>query len=307
MGKLQQASPPLNESDGLRAYIATCERDTASPTRENASQIFNMLAHAEEIAEKLRGRGADMRPEFSRIDSLHERITRNAAMLVESVGGVAAYAALRNSLRPGSTRPAWQLDHRLAARRAKRLRTAAITLIAIAALSGSAWWFRDTLLPDDPAGVAANAAMLALSNGAAPRTALEKIDAGLVITPTNALLLTWRNVLLKDIDATTAQEADTRARAVMGDREFLIQRATLHVQLNRADAALADANALLVLDSQMAEAYYLRASGYELKNELKAAVADLEKCASLAEAQNNESLFATTRIRLGNLMQRIGY
>ena len=57
----------------------------------------------------------------------------------------------------------------------------------------------------------------------------------------------------------------------------------------------------------MAEAYYLRASGYELKNDLKAAVADLEKCASLAEAQNNESLFATTRIRLGNLMQRIGY
>jgi tetratricopeptide (TPR) repeat protein len=308
MGKLQQMNAPLNEADGLRAYITTCERDVTAPTARNAAGIFTLLASAERTAAALAQGGADMRPEQVRIGSLHDRITRDAAKLVKLLGGTAAYAALRDSLAPISDAPTWRLDRLLAAQRARRLRAYSIAFVIVGFLASAGWLFRDTLLPPDPIGDIADAARATLEQSGDPRAALAQIDAGLVISPSSHLLLTWRSVLAAELgDAAAAGRAETQAADLVGRKDFLLERATLNVQLGRADAALADAEALVALDAQMPEAYYLRASGHELRGDIDAAVADLERCAALAEAQNNAPLFANARIRLGNLMQKIGY
>jgi len=308
MGKLQQSNAPLNEADGMRANIAACERDVTAPTAQNVAGIFRLLADAERMADKLEQGGADMRPEKVRLASLHDRIVSDAARLVKLLGGTAGYVALRDSLGPLSDEPAWRLDQLLAAQRAGRLRRFAVTAVVLAVLVGAGWWFRETLLPPDPIGDIADAARLTLEQGDGPRAALAQIDAGLAISPTSHLLLTWRSVLSEELgDADAARRAGAQAAESIGATAYLLERATLNVQLGRADGALADADALIVLDPQMPEAYYLRASGRELRGEVQAAVDDLERCAALAEAQGNAALFANARIRLGNLMQQLGY
>jgi hypothetical protein len=306
MGKLQQSSVPLNEADGMRALLATCERDIASPTPANVRGLFEMLAAVEFTTAKLESFGTDLRPEASRLESLHDRIAHDATKMVKLLGGVGAYVAMRQSLQPATDGPAWQLDRMLAAQRTQRLRTFLVTCVTLAVLSGAFWWFRDTLLPPDPIGDIADAAQRTLLEGGSAQAALAQIDAGLTLSPTSPLLLTWRSVLLDDVDAGKSREAAAQAAAQIGERQFLLERATLNVQIDRPAAVIADANALIALDPQIPEAYYLRASGHELRNENSAAIADLEKCAALAEAQGNATLFANARIRLGNLMQRGG-
>jgi hypothetical protein len=293
MGKLQQSSVPLNEADGMRALLATCERDIASPTPANVRGLFEMLAAVEFTMAKLESFGTDLRPEASRLESLHDRIAHDATKMVKLLGGVGAYVAVRQSLQPATDGPAWQLDRMLAAQRTQRLRTFLVTCVTLAVLSGAFWWFRDTLLPPDPIGDIADAAQRTLLEGGSAQAALAQIDAG-------------RSVLLDDVDAGKSREAAAQAAAQIGERQFLLERATLNVQIDRPAAVIADANALIALDPQIPEAYYLRASGHELRNENSEAIADLEKCAALAEAQENATLFANARIRLGNLMQRGG-
>jgi hypothetical protein len=306
MTRIQQTPAPLNEADGLRAQLAACERDVTSPTIVNVRGIFKLLAAAEQTFAAVQAHGADMRPEAARIETLHERIARDGAKLVKLLGGTAAYVELRGALQPASDGPAWQLDRMLAERRQRRLRSMTFLVVLLAALGGAMWVFRDVLLPPDPIGDIADSAQRVLLEGGSPQAALTQIDAGLVISPASSLLLTWRSALLDGIDPDASRAAADRAAQLIGKRQFLLDRAVLFVQIDRPQAVLVDADALIALDPTVPEAYYLRASGYELLGKSDLAMVDLQKCADLAEQQGNAALFANARIRLGNLMQRGG-
>ena len=66
---------------------------------------------------------------------------------------------------------------------------------------------------------------------------------------------------------------------------------------------LTDTNQLIQMYPDLAEAYYMRASGYEGLGQRTQAMADLEKCGELAQAQGNDTLYAQSRVRLATLMQ----
>jgi tetratricopeptide (TPR) repeat protein len=263
-----------------------------------------MLTEAERLFARLTSFGADLRPERGRLDSVQERIESRAPQLVTLLGGVNAFVMLREAVNGEASQPAWQLDERLAERTTRRVRTLALSLATVAIIALAVYLLRDVLFPPDPVGQAVNSAQRALFAGEPLPAAIAQIDAGLVITPASATLHTWRGVLLTLNNEVVAHESFARSRALQSEKDFLLERATIWVQLNNGDRAIADGNALIAMNPELAEAYYLRASGYEIKDEVEMAIADLDKTAALAEAQGNSALFATARIRNGTLMQR---
>lgn len=304
MGKLQQQHEALNEADALRALIEFCEKQLATRAPTEPRALFETLAEAERLFAKLKREGTDLRPERGRLDTVQERIESRAPQLVALLGGVNAFVTLRGAVSGDASQPAWQLDKRLAERTTRRVRTLVLSLATVACIALGGFLLRDVLFPPDPVGQAVNGAQRALAAGDALPAAIAQIDAGLVITPASATLHNWRGVLLTLNNSPAADEAFTRSRDLQSEKDFLLERAAIWVQLNEGDRAITDSTALIVLFPEMAEAYYVRASGYEIKDDVEKAIADLDKTAALAEAQGNSALFATARVRNGTLMQR---
>jgi tetratricopeptide (TPR) repeat protein len=304
MGKLQQQREALNEADALRALIEFCEKQLATRAPTDTRALFETLSEAERLFASLTRSGADLRPERGRLDSVQERIESRASQFVTLLGGVNAFVTLRQAVNGDASQPAWQLDKRLAERTRRRARTLVLSLAAVAIIALAGYLLRDVLFPPDPVGQAVNSAQRALFAGEPLPAAIAQIDAGLVVTPASATLHTWRGVLLTLKSDVAADESFARSRALQSEKDFLLERAMIWVQLNNGDRAIADSNALINLNPELAEAYYLRASGHEIKDEIEMAIADLDKTAALAEAQGNSALFATARIRNGTLMQR---
>ncbi len=103
------------------------------------------------------------------------------------------------------------------------------------------------------------------------------------------------------------RSADSFAKAqeIAGEERMLLERAQVSVMLGDNDRVIADATRAIELNPNSAEAYYIRSSGYEGREELERAIEDLDKTSQLAQAAGNDTLFATARIRTGTLMQRV--
>ena len=179
MGKLQQDAGILNDSDVVRAVIADCERMLASISPANAATLMEQATDAHLALDRLAHAGSDVRPEQVRLDTIDERLIRNAQRIVTALGGSGAFAALRQRLAAGEYSGArwWRLDDILAAQRQALLRRMALTGAVILMLGIAAYLFRGVLFPPDPVGDAVTAAGRALSQHDT-QTALRDIDAG---------------------------------------------------------------------------------------------------------------------------------
>jgi tetratricopeptide (TPR) repeat protein len=73
--------------------------------------------------------------------------------------------------------------------------------------------------------------------------------------------------------------------------------------LGNFEQVITDTTRLINAYPDLAEAYFIRASGHESRNDSAQAIQDLEQAARIAEAAGNDTLYATARVRLGMLMQ----
>lgn len=302
MGKLQQVLSQLNEADALRELLRQSERTLAEVTPASAPELLTDVEDAHQLLERLRKSGADMRPEQGRLSTLDERLVRNASKIVKALGGPAPFAALRQQINPTSTEPRWHLDDILADARRQRIRGVLTGLAVVAVLLFAAWLARDFLLPPDPAGDAVNAAQRALQSNDMPQ-ALAELNLGLTKVPTSTQLLLWRGVLLEKQSDPAAEASYNEARTLMNENEFLLERSQVYLMLGEYQRTVNDMDTLIAKSPESAEAYYMRGGAYESLGKKANALDDLNKAASLAEAQGNDALFATTKVRLGMLMQ----
>jgi tetratricopeptide (TPR) repeat protein len=302
MGKMQVQPGALNDADRLRAQIDEAERLSARLTAGNSRDAVLAVHRAEQMIAALGASGPDLRGERTRIDALHNVLTRNAGRIVKALGGPLGFQRLRRESRGEIAWPVWQLDRRVHEIRRRRLRLTGVTVAVVLAVGLGAYLARDILLPPDPVGDALSQARAAYADGDSER-AITALDLGLTQAPTSTQLLIWKGVLLEGEGDPGAALQFERARTVAPQTQFLFERAMVYVELQDADAVLTDANAMIAQQPEMPEGYFVRASGYELKENLPAALADLEKAAALADAQGNAPLYAAAKVRIGSMLR----
>ena len=196
MGKLQQETGMLNEADELREMIADAENKVASLSAANARELMTLTTKAHRLISQLAEAGSDVRPEASRLDTVQQRILKQARLIVDGVGGEQAFVALRTQLNPGAHEDWWQLDAVLAAQRARRLKQVAAVAASVALVIALGFAFRNVLFPPDPVGDAVNAAQRALQSGD-PAAAQSALELGLTQFPTDSTLLLWQASVLE--------------------------------------------------------------------------------------------------------------
>jgi tetratricopeptide (TPR) repeat protein len=304
MGKLTQGSVALNESDELRDYIYESEKSLVRIEPESARHLMISANEAHRVYRTLEADGVDVRAEAARLNGVDERIRREARPIVKALGGREALVALRQQVAPVAPELFWMLDQELDQRKQaliKRLVYTGIGLVVfliVAAITKPIW------LPPNPANDAEVAATRALADNNLPG-ALAAIQDGLKITPTNSELLIWQGYFYdKQGDAAASAQSYDQAKAQFpSEVDFLVNRALVLVRFGEYDKVVDDTNKAIALNPNSAEAYYLRASGWEGTGDRVKAMADLNTCADLANAQGNDALYATAKVRLGNLMQ----
>ncbi len=302
MGKLQQEAGVLNDSDELRELILACEKMLASLSVGNARELLEQASEAQHLLDTLAQVGSDVRAEQSRLDTIQERIVKQARPIVAGVGGIQAFASLRDHAGYRTTERWWRLDDVLAERRTARLKQLGIIVAAIALIGIMGYAFRGVLFPPDPVGDAVNAAQRALQQGDLV-VALQAIDLGLGQMPTSTTLLVWQgNVRELRKDPNAASSFD-KARATTDEARFLMEHSQADLMFGNYDRVITSTSALIAQSPNAAEAYFVRASAYESKNDTDRALADLEKASEVAQLIGNDTLYATARIRIGTLMQ----
>ncbi len=307
MGKLQQQLGHLNENDVLRELVSACEKGLANLTAQSAREVLTNADDAHALLARLETMQADVRAEQARLNTVDERIVKSAGKFVSLVGGGAAYAQLRQQSQADKQSARWQLDTVLAQARQRRLRSLGTLLGVIALLALVGYLARDVLFPADPSGEAINKAQQELAgsdNADQLAKALLAIDAGLTHVPTDTQLLLWRGALQEKQAPGGGQAAFVAAQANVTERDYLLSRAQVFYVLNLPARTVEDINALLAKTPDAPEAYYVRAGAYESLQRRDLAIADLNRCADLAQAQGNDTLVATARVRLGMMMQQ---
>ena len=315
MGKLQQKSAVLNDGDRLRALLDDCERGLASLSNGEAARTLVVNFDAvDTLYKKLQGEGLDMRAEEGRIESMETTLVRHANRVVGLFGGERAFARFREQQSRQSNDTFWGLDAIVAHGRADAFRKLAILAAALVCLAGLGYIFREQLFPPNPVGDAISNAEKALRTDDFV-TASSAISAGLQITPSNESLLLWSATLLESQGfATEAQRGFSASRSRLGDRNMLIERGQIYLRLTLPERALADFGAVIALQPDLPDTYYLRASAFEQRKatrataadrqlDFRAALDDLETCARLAEKQHSDVLLASAKLRIGMLMQ----
>ena len=302
MGKLQQELSQLNDADALRELLRTSERALAAITPTSAPELLTDIEDAHQLVVRLKKGGADMRPEQGRLGTLDDRVVREAGKIVKAVGGPTQFAALRGQLNPASTEPRWQLDEILAEGRRRGIRQLLIGLSVVAVVLFAGWLARDFLFPPDPAGDAVNAAQRALQTNDTT-LAVTEINTGLTKVPTSTQLLLWKGALLEMKADPAAAASFNEAHSLMNEHDFLLERSQVYLLLGDYKRTVGDMDTLIAQAPESAEAYYMRGGAYEALGQKANALDDINKAASLAEAQGNDALFATAKVRLGMLMQ----
>lgn len=309
MGKLQQGAAPLNLADNMRRLIEAGEIGLSSVAPDTIRQTLSDLEQANTLLNELGAIGTDVRPEQERLNSLEQRAIKQAGKIIGAFGGIQAYTAFRREYQPEAVaqrRGWWLLDQIVAAQRQRLFKQLGAMLVVLLAIAGLGYLFRDTLFPDDPIGRAAAAAERHTRDNQ-PEQAAEAIQAGLMISPSNPLLLAWQGAL--EVAQNTpsslarAENAFRQAGAQATQSQILFERSQIYIRIGLYERALADANQLIELTPDMAEAYYQRATVYEYLRDRRKALEDLQKCEALAQANKNDVLVATVRVRMGMLLQ----
>ncbi len=302
--RLTQEVGELNDADRLRSLLDGCEKRLAALTIDTTPQLLRDTQTAHELLAQLQAAGADVRGEAARLDTIGERIVTNASAVIKNLGGRDPYNRLRAELAPDATECWWTLDKVLEQSHTRLIKRLLILIGILVAILAAGYIARPVLFPPDPVGDAESAATRALQSNNLP-VALQAINTGLAALPTNTELLVWKGILQQksgDMVAST-QTFSAAMKTVGSDKKFYLVRALANVRMGDSASVITDTTTLLNRYPDYAEAYYVRATGYEGVGDRNAAIADLEKCSALAQKSGDDTLFAQSRVRLATLLQ----
>lgn len=305
-----QNQTPKMSAEEVRQAIRRLEIDVVNH-RGKGREILDLFANRDQVEialAALERSGLDVRPERVRVAFVDGKLDRYARRLLRELGGPGALAKARKERQPPAEHWWWFLDQRLADRVKRSVRRTLITLgiIAIVVVGGLA--LADRLWGLSPEEKQARALMMEGERLIGERKLDEAIVAyqqALALTPDDPEALLYLGILYRETGRD--QEAETTfaaARQTLGDDvEFYVNLAQAYVIFGDPGRVVEAANAALALDDQSARAYYVRATGYELQDEVVLALEDLDRAAELSRGVN-DTLYVMAKTRYGNLLER---
>jgi tetratricopeptide (TPR) repeat protein len=282
---------------------AQAQEGQSGATEVDGLQLLHTLDQVADRIEQLQGRGADLRAEQGRFESVLGQLRRRGKAIVAEMNG------RLEGQRPPDAHWWWHLDDYVATERNRRLkRTAAFVLGTLVTL-GVLYFLYEAFLAPPPAVRQANAH---LSDGERMVEsgdlygAIEELEAAVVLDPEMADAHLWLGVLYQMTDqGAKSDEAFARAREFYGgDSQFLFERGMLYLMLDDPERAGADAAAAIGLAPERPEGYFLQGSVAEQMGDVEVALNAFQRASDLAEATNQPALQVTARMHIAALLER---
>ncbi len=300
-----KASSPANR---LREELDRAERQIVSLDATNVEEFLRLLDQIKIHFAEFTADEADVRPEWSRWDSLTSRLSSQPEPLVAAAAKAGGLAALRQK-HPPTEDFWWHLDTEVRQRRLQSLRRTVTTLGIVVALAVGGWWAMDTFFPPNPEAVRmmeANSDLETLLGEQRWAEALAIVEMAQQDLPNEPELILWEVVLSEQLgDKPRAQAAMERVNAMFPDQkvELLVQLGNQRLQVGDFLGAQEVGKEALALDPTSGQATFLLGSIAEATNDIAVAIDMFDRTFVLAEADNPQ-LAVIARVRMGNLMQR---
>ncbi len=244
----------------------------------------------------------------SQLNYISKQIFASASVLLRSYGGEKALIETRQQRGIPEERWWWYLDHYLKDKRKQALRrNGIIALISVLVIAIMVLIYNQFIAP--PPEVRARMDYEDkiddfIEMGDYVR-AMNEIDPALALTPDYYPLWIKKGVLAYVLgDKQTEIQSYEKAMQLSSNSEFFhYERANIFMQFGLLDEVLTEADYLLYINPDSAEAFLFQGLVMETRGQLDEAFVAFEKAASLAEEQNKMQLAATVRVRMGMIMQ----
>jgi tetratricopeptide (TPR) repeat protein len=264
-------------------------------------QLFDRIADRIDLLEK---KGADLRAERGRFESLQKQLRRRGAVLVARVGDALARE------RPSEARWWWYIREQITADRKRRLFRVARFVLAGLVLLTVLYLLYDQFLAPPPRVRQANAALYegerALTAGDFLE-AIEQFETAIELEPESVDAHLWLGILYQSMgQQDKATLAFERARSFFdADYQFLLERGLGYLELADFDTAQADAEAIIRLVPERPEGYFLLGSTAERMGNVELALEAFQRASDLADASNQPVLQVTARMHIATLLERL--
>jgi tetratricopeptide (TPR) repeat protein len=265
-------------------------------------QLFDRIADRMDLLEQ---KGADLRAERGRFESLQKQFRRRGAALVARIGD----ALVRE--RPSEARWWWYIQEQINADRKRRLLRMAKFALAGLVLLAVLYLLYDRFLAPPPRVRQANAAFYegerAVNAGEFPE-AIEQFETAVGLDPESVDAHLWLGILYQSTgQQDKATLAFERARSFFDtDYQFLLERGLGYLELADFDAAQAGAEAIIQLEPERPEGYFLLGSTAERMGDLEVALEAFQRASDLADASNQPALQVTARMHIAAILERFG-
>ncbi len=294
-------------SDIRAAELAVAALNAKTPVEEVIA-FLQLLDRIAEGYEELSAVGVDLRPEMTRIETVHNTLHDKARLVTRAVGRQ-DWEELRARARAAPERWWWYLDREVAARNRERLKRWMRGLgigVAVVALIVAVYML--FLRPDKATRMRYDYVMRAESavHQGDYSSALEYYRKALQIAPDDPELNLMAGVMEEALgNRAEADKQYAMSESLYNDKAmFLAIRSQKYALLGWYDKGEADAKAAIEANDKLPLAYCALGTAYEGQDKVAEAIGALKKCADLAHEQGEDELYVLASSRLAILLQR---
>lgn len=277
------------------------------------AKVLELLALRSQLEKAVGGHedaGHDVRAERTRLETVDNALTREAATIAREADAAGGLAKAREGRRPPEEHWWWWLDRQVAEARRKKLTRLGVTvgsIVAVALIVGLVF----SLI-----GGQSGAEKRAYSHTSSGEQAMRNGDYEAAIAEYEQAVELLPSLDSAHIALGVLYEIQGRAedsgKALAKARELIGNEADYEMALARSyqtagllDKALTHAQRSVELAPNSGQAYLVRAGIYEQSGDKPKALADLERAATLAQENGQAELAAMAKMRLGMLSQQV--
>jgi tetratricopeptide (TPR) repeat protein len=308
VGKLYVPKKTRTPADEVRQRLSQAEQDVTSlpGAGPEALQLLHAFDQIEDDLNQLERSNVDVRVERTNFEVVQRQLQDRKRRFLREVGGVLQEE--RSRIEPARSRWWWYLDEVAAKERWRRLRRLGLGAAAVLVFLAAAWLaYQRFLAPPPEVGQA-------FRQMEAGRRQVEEEDfRGALIAFATATELTpgdpepwlWKGVIQDQLDdSDAAQDAFEEARRLYDTPfGFVLNRGRVYLQAGDVEQAEADVRTAVELNPDSGWCYYLRA-GIAMRNgDPDAALADLNRAATLAEENGDAQLQALASTQKAGVMK----
>lgn len=246
----------------------------------------------------------------TQLNFVSKKLRAMAKVIVKTMGGKKALQEKRKTLRISPEQWWWYLDEYLVLKKKKDLKRIGLIGLILVIVTLILVVVYDQFIAPPPEVRARLEMETSIDNHielGEYESAMSEIDQALALAPDYYPLWIKKGVLSKVLgNETEEQEAyNTALRYVENMEFFYYERGSIFMQFGLLDDLLVEADNILSINPQSAEAYLYRGMVQEIRGQNSDAFQSFEKASILAEEQNKTQLAATIRIRMAMIMQSI--